>query len=197
MKKQDLQDAVSTFEMVANKCRSLYVPDKIAALPLCEIYLTKSARLVRMCVDEQNLVEVEAGSNQDVQEEDVLRPLVMFSQSAVRSAAQKLLAAVTAEDRDGTMTALEEMGISALGLTPEQQFFRLETIAGCVTGRARLVPLIELSIFAVELGDFKRATKYAAEAHQFDPEASELHDLYTVEGLAALSEGDVSKPSAI
>jgi hypothetical protein len=49
--------------------------------------------------------------------------------------------------------------------------------------------LVELSLFAIELGDFDRTSKYVAEARALDPSAWELYNLCILEGLLALNVG--------
>jgi hypothetical protein len=65
----------------------------------------------------------------------------------------------------------------------------MERLAGQVSGRPRLVFLVELALFAVELGDFDAARRYVTEAWGFDPSAWELYNLCVLEGLFALDAG--------
>jgi hypothetical protein len=83
---------------------------------------------------------------------------------AVHNAAERLIAAATLQNRAGITSALAEMGVLALCPRPSQQFTRMELVARSVTGRAQLIPLVELSLFAIELGEFEKAGKYAIEA---------------------------------
>jgi hypothetical protein len=85
------------------------------------------------------------------------------------------------------------MGLLALCPSSELLFGRLEFSVGCVIGPARVVPLVELAILAVELGDSERAGVYAANAHNLAPGAPELHDLHTVAGVVALNLGNVAE----
>ena len=161
--------------------------------PLCELYLTKSASLVQKCVDALSDGKIETSSELDVQARDIFRPLKLPLQDVVQSAAQKLVLAVNSRDKDGMLSALEDMGVAERCLPPEQQLSRLEFVIRGAIGRAQLILLVELSIFAIELGEYKRAAKYAAEAHGLEPGTSELHDLYAVEGAIALDEHDVAR----
>jgi len=106
-----------------------------------------------------------------------------------RVPARKLFPAVASGDKAAILSSLEGMGVLALCPTPEQHFSGMERIVGRVIGRAKLVFLVELSLFAAELGDYERATKYASEAHNFQPVAWQLYSLSMIEGLAALNVG--------
>jgi tetratricopeptide (TPR) repeat protein len=105
----------------------------------------------------------------------------------VRKAAQEFIAASTANDRSGISNALQDMQVFALCPAPEEHLSRMELVAGHVIGRVRTIPLVELSLFALELEDYGKAIKYATEAHTFDPGSWELYNLSVVEGLVALN----------
>jgi hypothetical protein len=109
--------------------------------------------------------------------------------AAVRSATPKLAAAAASDHSAATVSALEEMGVFALCPIPDEQLSRMERLAGFVSGRARLIFLVELSLFAVELGDFDAASKYVTQAWAFDPSAWERYNLCVLEGLFALNAG--------
>jgi tetratricopeptide (TPR) repeat protein len=107
----------------------------------------------------------------------------------VHSALQKLAAAVASNDRAAAKSALEEMGVFTLCPIPDAQLSRMERLAGTVSGRARLVFLVELSLFAAELGDFDTARKYVSEAWGLDPSGWELYNFSILEGFFALRDG--------
>ena len=109
----------------------------------------------------------------------------------VRKSAQDLSRAVASEDRLGVSAALEEMGVLALSSATERQFPRLESVAGCLTGRARTVLLIELVLFAVDVEEYERAERYALETRAFGPISRELYNLVMAEGLVALEAGRI------
>jgi tetratricopeptide (TPR) repeat protein len=111
----------------------------------------------------------------------------------VHSALQKLAAAVASNDGGAAMSALEEMGVFALCPIPDEQLSRMERLAGTVSGRARLVFLVELSLFAVELGDFDAARKYVTEAWGLAPSGWELYNFSILEGFFALEAGKTEK----
>lgn len=115
------------------------------------------------------------------------------SPEAARKVYPRLLEAIALNDGSGTVNALEKMGLVELCSSPEQEFGRLEFCVGCVIGRPRLIPLIELAIVAAELGACDRATSYLADAYTLAPEPPELHDLHTVAGVVALATGKVEE----
>lgn len=111
----------------------------------------------------------------------------------VEDAGVRLMAATSSQDYDGAAGALAEMGVTALCPRLSEQFVRMESVARSVAGRAQLVPLVELSLFAVDVGEFERAAKYVVEAHSFAPAAYELYCLCVVEGLLAMNAGQERK----
>ncbi len=116
-------------------------------------------------------------------------PAELLDVEAVQEAATRLLAAAKSKDQAGMSTALADMGVSALCPVISEQIARMESVARSVPGRAQLVPLVELALFAAEIGDYASASKYCSEARGFDPSAYELYNICTVEGLIAESLG--------
>jgi len=111
----------------------------------------------------------------------------------VRDAVPRLDGAISARDWGGTFKVLEEMGVLALCPPHQQMLDRLEACVGRVIGKFRLIALIELAVFAVELEACDRANKYVAESQRLDPGPSEWHDLHSIAGSIALSSGDVAE----
>jgi len=109
--------------------------------------------------------------------------------NTVDRAGTQLIAATISNDFDGTARALAEMGVLDLCPKISQQFTRMELVARSMQGRAQLIPLVELSLFALDIGEFELAAKYAVEARSFDPAAYELYNLCVVEGLIAMNAG--------
>jgi len=81
------------------------------------------------------------------------------------------------------------MGVTALCPVMSEQLARIELVARSVPGRAQLVLLVELSLFAAEIGDYARASEYVSEARALGPSGYELYNVCTVEGLIAESLG--------
>jgi hypothetical protein len=135
--------------------------------------------------------EIEAARGLAQAEDTLSLQSVLPSLEVVRRGVPKFLDAVRLHNGSKTVKALQEMGILRLCLPPLQQFDRLEFIVGCVVGRARLIPLVELAIFAAEQGAYARAKKCITEAHILGPDPPELHCLLTAAGMVALNSGEM------
>ena len=163
--------------------------DRIVAA-LVELYGVKSAMQVLSAIGVL-FPDVIRSVRQLVQTEEPRDvALRLPSPNAIKVATPKLLEAVSSRDDTGVLTALQEMGVLRLCPQSNKMFDRLEFCAGSVIGRARLLVLVELAIFAVEQTEYERATKYIAEAQGLCPGPSELHDLHTIEGIISLSTGN-------
>jgi hypothetical protein len=198
MNELGLQTEVASFEGLFKSYESLlkmserlYIGGNQMVCTLCELYAMMGAYRIRVCIDSTDEIEIAPDHEKTGNQFSAQHRLP--SHEAVQKAARELFVAVSTVDKAGMLRALEEMGVLALCPIPEQQFSRMELVAGCVTGRARLVPLVELSFFAAELGDYWRATKYALEARAFDPSAWELYKVCVVEGLVALNAGKIGE----
>jgi len=163
------------------------------ARTLCELYAMMSAFQIRAYVGVNDGVVIKAVTDREDTENHLAVREMLPKWNTVQKAVRDLFAAVASEDKAEVSSALEEMGVLALCPIPEQQFSRMELAAGCVAGRAQVIPLVELSLFALELRDYERAAKYAQEAHAFDPESWELYNLCVVEGLIALNAGKIGE----
>src|SRR5712691_7225618 len=78
----------------------------------------------------------------------------------VHRAVQKLAAAVASNSHVTAIGALRDMGVFALCPILDEQLCRMERLVKNVSGRPRLVFLVELSLFAAELGDFDAVRRY-------------------------------------
>lgn len=86
---------------------------------------------------------------------------------------------------------LRDSGVADLCTAPHEQLLRLDAVGRNIKGRALQVSLVELSLFAVEIGDLLAASKYVAEALKLAPAAWELHNLCVIEGLCSLEAGHI------
>jgi len=111
----------------------------------------------------------------------------------VHKAARELVSAIASEDKGGMLRALEEMGVLGLCPTSQGQFSRMELVAGPVSGRCRVLPLVELSLFAAAIGDYRKAGEYILQAAAATPGSWEMYNLCMVEGLIALDTGNVGE----
>jgi hypothetical protein len=85
------------------------------------------------------------------------------------------------------------MQIIDIAASTESLLDRLEFSVGCIVGPARLIPLVELALLASDLDAYERAASYVTHARSLSPGAPELHDLHTVDGIVALSAGNVEE----
>jgi hypothetical protein len=185
---QELVAAVKDFERVVKLSQRLSRTGNRSVAVLCLFYAMRSAFAIRAIFGDQGgVVRTNSSSAEyrSVSWED------LPSLGPVQNATPKLIAAASLDDSAGMATALEEMGVLALCPMPQEQLSRMEVLAGNVTGRARLIPLVELSVLAAELGDYGKASKYVVESRTFDPSSCDLYNLCVVEGLIALNAGKI------
>ena len=187
--KSNLQELVSNFGAILRYAERHLVARNSSTLALCQLFGTKSAYLIRACIGElcgdgfePALRFYMAGNRYKTQ-------VALPTSEEAKAPARKLFAEAALADKTEIIRALDGMGLLSLCPLPEEQFTRMEYIAEQVTGPSRLIFLVELSFFAAELEDYGRATKYASEAHNFDPVAWQLYNLRMIEGLAALDAG--------
>jgi quinol monooxygenase YgiN len=113
----------------------------------------------------------------------------------VKAVGPRLIEAAYSRDAEAAVEALVDMGVFGLCPSTDQDFSRLEWSVMSIAGRVRLIPLVELSILAAELGFYGKAEQYVAGSRKLSPAQPHLHDLHTVEGLVALSRGDTAAAS--
>ncbi len=193
MDSRRLQSGVADFEDILRARISSHMASGLVVRAVRQIYATRSAYevLSRVAMLLPEATDVARKSANSGDQSSVHRPLPC--PDAVRSAAPHLFEAVASGDAILVVSALAEMGVLALCPPLNQMLGRLEFYVGSVIGRARLIPLIELAIFTTELEEPERASKYLAEAQTLYPGASELHDIYTVEGVIALGAGSIGR----
>jgi hypothetical protein len=204
----DLKIAVSNFGSVLQYSDRRYSdrrsPDSLDSLRRCidvdaltcelvQLFAMKHAYLIRACIGKASGSAFGDVSDYKIIEDRFSDRKRLPTSDEAKLPARKLFQAVASEDNIGILSALEGMGVLALCPIPEQQFSRMERLADQVTGRSRVVFLVELSFFAAEIGDYRRASRYIAKAHEFDPVGWELYSLTVIEGLAALEDGKVDE----
>jgi tetratricopeptide (TPR) repeat protein len=191
MNEHEIRAAAAEFERVIRFCERIRENDTRLARVLCVFYAMWSAFAIRASLGPHDDEASEAASDPALTRCGEVEQWRFPTLDVVKSAAQKLAFSAVSESRAGISEALEEMGVFALCPLPDEQLSRMELVARCVTGRAQLIPLVELSLFAVGLRDYESASRYAKEAHALHPRAWELYNLYVTEGLIALSTGNV------
>jgi hypothetical protein len=190
MKINELQIAIQQYEQVVAVGGQIH-SGGAASRALFEIFLASSARLVLIRLKEVSGAAIEVPSDQCTTKECVFASLSLPSLDTLQKAKDRLVTAAIAGDQMAATSALEELGILPFFSGYELQLPRLEIVVSSVPGRGQLIPMVELAIFAVELGDHKNARKFIIEAHGFGPGPSELHDLHSLEGVIALEEGNI------
>ena len=162
----------------------------LVARTLCELYAMMTALQIRGCMDLVDGIQKGSTSWEDSQVR-LGRQEELPKFDAVEGAAQSLFSALESGDKIGMCLALDELGVFSLCPIPEQQFPKMETVAGRLIGRAQLIPLVELAHFATQIGDYQKAREYAQKALAFQPRSWELYNLSIVQGLIVLNEGDI------
>src|SRR5260370_3012460 len=84
--------------------------------------------------------------------------------SSVRVAAPKQIEAASSKSKFETLQVLRDSGAADLCAIPHEQLLRMDLVGRNITGRALQVILVELSLFAVEIGDLHRASTYVIRA---------------------------------
>lgn len=183
----ELSAAIVEFAKVVELSERLSASGDRLISVLCMFYVMWSALVIRIRLGMCEEPKVEVTKNRPLAKDLFLLPGCIPKFDIVQKAVEEFIATVNANDRTGVTNALQDMRIFALCPVPEEQLSRMELITNHVTGRACAIPLIDLSLFAIELEDYERAIKYATEAHTFDPGSWELYNLCIVKGLIALN----------
>ncbi len=189
----DLETRIRAFEEVLNVCAPLYRTGDDLSRALCQLWVTMSASVLLSCVESTYPQEVEAArSLSRFQSLLGARALLLNSENIARALAN-LLDALKSGDRAGSTKAIGETGILELCPETARLHDELETITASTLGQGRIIPLVELALFAVEAREFERATRYISEALTLYPESPELHVLLTLKGLIALNSGNIAE----
>lgn len=190
----DIRPLVIHFERVLRVRVPPQMEEASVAAALREIFAVKCALAVLKCVEKSFPCALKAAFLSPTKHDEPLAFISMPNPSVIEKSAPSLLRAVEIQDADGAIAAIRQMEI--LSICPsiaEPPLDRLELRVRNVSGRQRLIPLIELAFFAVEVGSYDRAGRYIQEAHSLYPESPERHDLSTLTGLVNLIEGKVGE----
>jgi hypothetical protein len=193
---RDLARAILNFESVLKSCKRICKSGNSVARAFSRLYALKTVHMILASIALTIKVDIDAVIARSHSRNVFDMQMSLPDDAVVHSLSPSLIDATMSSDGDGIFSALEKMGILALYAVPERQLGRLEIISSHLAGQPRLIFFVELAIFAAELGDLQRAGKYAIEARTLAPRASELHDLYSIEGLIALHEGDCARAAA-
>jgi hypothetical protein len=187
---EGLETLLLDFEKVVAERLPYYLSANPIARAIREIYATRSAFAVLTAVRRAFPGSVEIAGTPTRQSD--LRP-VLPTREDIKGAAPSLMEAVASHNQDAAVKALEKMGVLTLCPSSDQGFSPLEYSVGSIVGRVRLIPLVELARLAADLNYFANPSKYVQEAQGLSPGPDQLHHLYAVAGVVALSEGNVAR----
>lgn len=156
---------------------------------LREIFASVSACAIFSSLSYLGSEELEHARETTIEDQAKCRP-VLPSVETIEEATPRLLQGMAESDTIKIVAALRESGILQLCLPPSRLLDRLELSASSVMRMSQVFPLIELALIAMNFNALEKAARYAARARSLEPGAPELHELYTIEGVIALSEGN-------
>lgn len=110
----------------------------------------------------------------------------------LRAEQARLLSAIARKSPKEAESAMTGMGLFRICRPIEGTLAQLERKTMMIIGRARLVPLTELAVLAIEFDRYGKAIAFVAEAQALQPRACDLHCLHIVQGCVALRAGDVA-----
>lgn len=189
MSERDICAAVREFGRVIKSSERLCKGGTRLAHILSAFYSMRCAFSIRVLLGEYDKGDAVTKAASLPAEGESLAHFRLPSFDAVQAAIQEFTTAETSGDGAGMSSALERMEVFGLCPIPEMQLSRMELVAGYAVGRAHLIPLVELALFAAELEDYESAGRYDQEARALDPSAWELYTLCIVSGLIALNAG--------
>lgn len=183
--------AVREFEKVIHSGEQLCRRGDDATRILCIFYAMWSAFAVRAILESYSWNQIEVTTDGSRTEAPSLKDgSPLLGSDVVQAAGREFTNAVMSDNAEGIRTSLEHMGVFALCPYPEQQASRMALVAANSTPCVRLILLVDLSLLAIELGDYYRASKFATEAHSLNPTSWELYNLCVIEGQIALNAGN-------
>lgn len=188
---EKLLAAVGAFERVVELSQQLCQGGQTLARLLGIFFAMKAAFAVRssLAIREGDLPKMAADRGGDGTGSTYAEKQNLPTLDTVRAAIPRLVAAVTSDNSAATASALQEMGVLALCPIPGEQLSRMERMTANVDSSTRLIFLVELALFAVELREFDGANRYVAEARALSPSSWEFYNLCVLEGLLALKAG--------
>jgi hypothetical protein len=190
MNEFDLHRSVTEFERVIKTSEKLAERNASSGAMLPMLFSMWCAFKIRRHFEDSNSIETEETSQDAAVDIQPIDCAILPTFDAVRRGSQELLIMALA-DRSKIHDVLERMGISTLCPVSSHQFARMERLARSVMGRAQVIPLLDIALFAIEIGDYPRASEHAAEARRLSPSGYELYTLSIVEGLIAVQAGSL------
>jgi hypothetical protein len=188
-----LERLLKSFEDLLKRSEYLSRGGRQFTIAMSELYAVMTAFRIQSFIGLPDQIAIRAtGDRQHTR--DHPEPRRRLPEHVVfQNAARVLLSAISREDKAGMLRGLEEMGVLDLCPTSQAPFSRMELLAGSVSGRSQVIPFMELSLFAAEMGDYRRAGQYALQARAIGPGSWEIYNLCMVEGLIALDSANVGE----
>lgn len=191
-----LREWVAEFEKLFESFESLLVyrnklgaaTDQLATR-LCKLYAIWGAYQIRRCIGLNHEFDPELTQDKTEQPLGLIEKLP--KREDIHRVAPDLFLAVEAVDEAAVSNVLKMMGILSICPMPERVFCSMDEIVLHVSGAAKQIFLVDLSLFASAVGDYRHATRYSEEARTFDPRSRELYDVCVIEGLIAMNDGRV------
>src|SRR5579863_2165041 len=159
--------------------RRLGIMDDHLAICLCRFYAIWHACQIHKCLS--SLFDRAITLNQDLEKDCLDSAEMLPNHGVVKQAAHNLLLAVTSGDKLAIHSALRDMGVFALCPPSEAVFPAMENVTSRVNGPAQQVFVVELALFASEVGDYERAHAYIHQAHTFGLSSRELYNVCVIE----------------
>jgi hypothetical protein len=191
-----LQRLLESFEHLLKTSEDLLKKTKkpfgTVTFALSELYAMMTAFRIRAFLGLTDRTEI-GDSDRQHTEDDAGPRRRLPTHEVVKNAVPVFISAMASRDEAAALRALEEMGVLDLCPTSEGHFSRMELVAASVSGRCHVIPLVELSLFAAEIGEYRRASQYALDARAAGPGSWEAYSLCLVDGLVAFDIGNVGE----
>lgn len=190
----ELQELLKSFEYLLKTSDDLLKRSKkpfgTVTYALSELYAMMTAFRIRAFIGLPDWIGAAGGLHMG----EHLGPQRQLPQhNVVQKTAAVLIAAIESDDEAGVLRVLEDMGVLDLCPASEGHFSRMEIVAASVSGGCEVIPLVELSLFAAEVGDLQRAAQYAMHARAAGPGSWETYSLCLVDGLIAFDIGNTEE----
>lgn len=185
----ELQELLRAYESLLRVRDRIFVADDRLASCLFRLYVIMSAHAIR-----QQLVGLVDVNNAPAHEHDHERgsEWVVPEREMLREAGKELFFAVAATDGSRALEALRKMGVPSLFSTTQEAFSDMESLTSSVRSRAQQILWVELALFAIQQSDYDLAGEYVRRARSFDLRSLDSYSAYVVEGILAVSTGNIA-----
>lgn len=184
----ELVARIREFEAVIIVTERLLKKKHTAAPKLCALFAMWCAFRIQLCFGHERLQEFDCGLEESP-EELIRRVTMLPSLDSIRRTINYLKNSQTPNDPLAIAVALEKTGVAVLCPSPQRQLTRMHRLADCMDSYMQVPALVELALFASDIGSYDRASEFTAEARSLCPTEWELYSICVVEGLVAFSKG--------